>query len=256
MTAGSNSLGTSNVGLSHAGRDASTSRKVVQGPALVPVISLDESTQSLSARHPQFPAAFDQNASPHQHSPSHSRMMQSYYVLEDASSVPLPSPSKYPTDQQYQDGVLVGDDPFLKFWDKVESLVEHFSKPLSRQSQPSVSYPQQTPIIPTGEDSSKSILQSYYMVPSSSQSSQRDPRLSLAPSPLRSTSTSAYGKYARPPLISSKTLTEYEIENKHLKEMVDAMSFKLNQMEKMGVENSMLKSSIVQFRDEFLARQV
>lgn len=88
-----------------------------EGPALMAVTSLDEEDT--------FPSRF--LGSPQQHTfspmtkgptrmPQESMMADSYLVL--GSNI---------EDMPHEDPSLVHDDPFNKFWDQVENLVEHFA---------------------------------------------------------------------------------------------------------------------------------
>ena len=177
------------------------------GPATMAVQSLDES-QIQNQKPMKSSTAFN--------------MDQSYYLLEsNTSNIP-------------QEEIIHSDDPFVKFWDNVESLVEKFSTstPFSFTTPP-ISSTIQGIQSNQCESQKANMSQSYYMVPSQ----QLPPRaldkntISLSSSP-------------------SKTLAEYEVENAHLKEAVDMLSKKVAFLEKTAQENSMLKSSIFQFRED------
>jgi hypothetical protein len=55
--------------------------------------------------------------------------------------------------------------------------------------------------------------------------------------------------------VPSKTLEEYEMENYQLKQTIDILARRLEQMDKVMEENQTLKRNIIQFRQEF-RRQV
>lgn len=108
----------------------------------------------------------------------------------------LPS-SNYQTDDQ----AWVQDDPFVRFWDKVENLVDYLPLNLKKsdKSKPPV------PSSSKKQDNSSQLLQSYYFVPSKQDN------------------------------ISLKTLEEYEIENKTLKDTVEKLSIHVSSLENVRI---------------------
>lgn len=96
---------------------------------------------------------------------------------------------------QTDDQAWMQDDPFVRFWDKVENLVDYLPMNVKKvdKSKPPVRIPASRQSFGKLEDSS-SLIQSYYFVPSNQES------------------------------ISNKTLEEYEIENKTLKDTIEKLS--------------------------------
>lgn len=171
------------------------------GPALMTVTSLDESQA---------------------HAPSLS-MDTSYFMLNSNTR-------EIPQDLNAQ------EDPFVRFWDKVENLVDQFTSPIPSNipfAQPNTQF--QSPVQKTGQDAylekSHPISQSYFVVPSGNLA---ESRLSLAPSTLTRYVFLPYTYSKR--MNSSKSLSEYEIENKQLKETIDILAKRVSVLEKVSLQ--------------------
>jgi hypothetical protein len=115
------------------------------------------------------------------------------------------------------------DDPFNKFWDAIEGLGIKTSGPVAFTTAPlgDTQVEIQSPI---EENSPTNLLQSYMVIPPTKKSN------------------SNYNQ--------DKTNEEYRLENKQLKEMVDLLVKKVAALERTQNENNMLKSSIIQFRQD------
>jgi hypothetical protein len=96
---------------------------------------------------------------------------------------------------QTDDQAWMQDDPFVRFWDKVENLVDYLPLNIKKvdKSKPAARSPVSKQSFGKLEESS-SLIQSYYFVPSNQKS------------------------------ISNKTVEEYEIENKALKDTIEKLS--------------------------------
>ncbi|KAH6600423.1 hypothetical protein BASA50_002320 [Batrachochytrium salamandrivorans] len=181
------------------------------------------------------------------------------------------------------------EDPFNKFWESVERLVDEISltgpvafatAPLqgehrashqftrSNMESPSQDLPMDETVILNDESQSErssslgntAILQSYLLV------SPNTPFIPHASGGLdhmvtttqrRTPSLPPYGKidesFSTPS--AKKTLEEYSIENTHLRQIVDKLTTQIAQLGKTEDENTMLKSSIIQLRND-VHRQV
>lgn len=95
---------------------------------------------------------------------------------------------------QIDDQAWVQDDPFVRFWDKVENLVDYLPLNLKKVEKSKPPVPRESSSFGKKQDNSSQLLQSYYFVPS---------------------------KQDKVPV---KTLEEYEIENKTLKDTIEKLS--------------------------------
>ncbi|RIB10690.1 hypothetical protein C2G38_2105437 [Gigaspora rosea] len=166
-------------------------------------------------------------------------------------------------------------DPFNKFWGIVETLVSKISNPLtnpvafatvplnaSEYSRTPFDPNTIHPPLPFGNNVSDvdndskvdelnaAMMESFFIIP-------KEQRL-----------TGASGGYSRPPSTlspgthfssrrnsSTKTLEEYAMENAQLKSVIDNLTKRMMTYEKAAEENSMLKSSILQFKNDYLQKQ-
>ncbi|KAJ1566087.1 hypothetical protein HK096_002221 [Nowakowskiella sp. JEL0078] len=164
----------------------------------------------------------------------------SYYMM---NSVPV------------QDDEL--DDPFNKFWETVENLVQKISAPQSSSVSTTRNNERQRETEKLDYNTTK-MLNSYFVVPSNNPKSQiRGPSESFSMSSAsidsqffgnRITSGAGFGKsgYSK-----NKTNEELLIENDHLKQNIEQLLRRVASLEKAGEENTFLKSSIIQFRQDY-----
>ena len=166
-------------------------------------------------------------------------MAQSYMVVEPHFNA------------QQSDDAIPASDTFNKFWEAVESLVQK----ISVNAAPAAAAFASSPLLATKNESAKeeqgpnnAILQSYMVVPPPSTASGYPARFSNSRTIGRTT-----GQLRRLTVSSStkKTIEEYEIENEHLKQMVDQLTMRVASLERTGEENSLLRSSIIQFKHDF-----
>lgn len=141
------------------------------------------------------------------------------------------------------------EDPFNRFWDAVEGLVQKISGPVAFTTAP-LNVADQTSsggsspagsanISPLNSPITQStILSSYLVIPPGMEESRLE-------NPLY-TNAQRSGLLIR----SQKTIEEYEIENKQLKHTIDLLSKRVLELEQTQHENTMLRSSIIQFRQE------
>ncbi|CAG8630745.1 12749_t:CDS:10 [Ambispora gerdemannii] len=163
-------------------------------------------------------------------------------------------------------------DPFNKFWQIVESLVSKVSNPVAFATVPlngtdtlsltdprllsdstavDVSIPSENKlngrtIIESKIDgaASTTMMESFFIIP------DKKPRSSdTFHKPQQTLSTTTSGKKKAAPTIN-KTIEEYALENQQLKIIVDKLSKQMLDYEKAAEENSMLKSSIMQFKSD------
>ncbi|CAG8516596.1 3285_t:CDS:10 [Diversispora eburnea] len=161
-------------------------------------------------------------------------------------------------------------DPFNKFWGIVESLVSKISNPVAfatvplNGTDPNILFDPNTipPPLPFGfgngadvsndskvDELSAAMMESFFIIPNEqkpslrneSQSHQRSSSSRMNPSSGKIESKN----------ISNKTLEELSLENKQLKSILDTMSKRMLAYEKAAEENSMLRSSILQFKNDF-----
>ncbi|KAI9094729.1 hypothetical protein DFS34DRAFT_582818, partial [Phlyctochytrium arcticum] len=176
------------------------------------------------------------------------------------------------------------DDPFNKFWEAVENLVEKISltgpvafatAPLDSESggNPSGSINSVNsngtgdPLSPSGRDMGDTLrtttmLNSYFIVPGGG----------IGDSGMNGTYRTSYGSSnisgSRQPgyqqhlgntgrilqyckrVRSNKTMEELVMENEHLRHAVDILTRKVAILERAAEENNLLKSSIIQFRQD------
>ncbi|KAJ3046006.1 hypothetical protein HDV00_003754 [Rhizophlyctis rosea] len=234
--------------------------------ATVPVTSLDESQQS-----------------------SGNSVLQSYLMLNDQAQ-----PDNDP------------EDPFNKFWEVVENLVQKISVtgPVAFTTAPLGNEPPQlqvnTVLSPSSQTSgrpadhmendplrSTTMLNSYFVIPphNSAGSPISSPLPSMGQSSLQpaqynadlvnttaSVDSNFFGGAGRRATVGietmqplgvtaaqrgqsgirpRKTLEEYQIENEQLKQTIDMLTRKVALLERAAEENNLLRSSIIQFRQDF-----
>ncbi|CAG8710402.1 10132_t:CDS:2, partial [Funneliformis mosseae] len=158
-------------------------------------------------------------------------------------------------------------DPFNKFWDIVEGLVQKISNPVAFATVPlNGAYSRATldqnivqPTLPIHyntvnenivddskvEELNAAMMESFYIIP-------KDQRLNSRTGMPPQTSSSSTPSTPIPSddKNSTKTLEEYSIENKQLKAIIDKLSKRMLSYEKAAEENNMLKSSILQFKND------
>ncbi|GBC07545.1 hypothetical protein RclHR1_07520009 [Rhizophagus clarus] len=162
-------------------------------------------------------------------------------------------------------------DPFNKFWDIVEGLVQKLSNPVAFATVPLNGVDSQSTFDPNTiqsplpfryntvnenivdeskvEELNAAMMESFYIIPKDQRPNSGSRTLGLPQSsPTLSLST------PKTPLDNqsskTKTLEEYSIENKQLKAIIDSMSKRMLTYEKAAEENNMLKSSILQFKND------
>ncbi|CAB4475487.1 hypothetical protein RhiirA1_455743 [Rhizophagus irregularis] len=162
-------------------------------------------------------------------------------------------------------------DPFNKFWDIVEGLVQKISNPVAFATVPLNGADSQTKFDPNTiqsplpfryntanenivddskvEELNAAMMESFYIIPKDQRPNSGSRTLGL---PQSSSASSA--STPKTPLGSlssnTKSLEEYSIENKQLKAIIDNMSKRMLTYEKAAEENNMLKSSILQFKND------
>ncbi|CAI2173096.1 1577_t:CDS:10 [Funneliformis geosporum] len=158
-------------------------------------------------------------------------------------------------------------DPFNKFWDIVEGLVQKISNPVAFATVPlngaysRASLDQNTiqPSLPIRyntvnenivddskvEELSAAMMESFYIIPKDQRPNSRTGK-----PPQTSSSSSPSTPIPSESKDSTKTLEEYSIENKQLKTIIDKLSKRMLSYEKAAEENNMLKSSILQFKND------
>ncbi|KAL1914709.1 uncharacterized protein VTP21DRAFT_7967 [Calcarisporiella thermophila] len=151
-------------------------------------------------------------------------------------------------------------DPFEKFWETVETLVQKLSNPVAFTTAPLL--PEREPeALSNGEKSglgindrldelTSKLLESYFFVPSG----QQDPNAESNPPSLAASSKGGSRYYTPSQSIPfappTKTVEEYAIENQQLKLIIDRLSRRVLQLEKAAEEANLLRSSILQFRND------
>lgn len=158
-------------------------------------------------------------------------------------------------------------DPFNKFWDIVEGLVQKISNPVAFATVPlNGAYSRATldqnivqPTLPIHyntvdenivddskvEELNAAMMESFYIIPKD----QRPNSRTVMP-PQTSSSSTPSTPIPSDDKNSTKTLEEYSIENKQLKAIIDKLSKRMLSYEKAAEENNMLKSSILQFKND------
>ncbi|KAG9294110.1 hypothetical protein G9A89_021469 [Geosiphon pyriformis] len=158
-------------------------------------------------------------------------------------------------------------DPFNKFWEIVESLVSKVSNPVAFATVPlhlsgfrninDYSKPLENNIVPLSLPIQNKLNQHIetYTKPDALSSTMVESYF-IVPTDKKLISNNSAGEYSaslsgnkNPPSIS-KTIEEYAIENQQLKLILDNLSKRMLAYEKAAEENSMLKSSIMQFRND------
>ncbi|KAI8582288.1 hypothetical protein K450DRAFT_228256 [Umbelopsis ramanniana AG] len=145
-------------------------------------------------------------------------------------------------------------DPFNKFWNAVETLVQKLSNPVAFASVPlneednpkalmedtNIYATQQGDLskLPIQHQIEASMMESFFVVQPQTPST---PKIIIDDS--NNTTASEMP-------IPSKTIEEYAIENKHLKNTVDKLSRQVSYWKKAADEGNVLKSSILQFRND------
>ncbi|CAG8546412.1 13190_t:CDS:10 [Ambispora leptoticha] len=164
------------------------------------------------------------------------------------------------------------DDPFNKFWQIVESLVSKVSNPVAFATVPlngtdalsltdprllsdstvdALSIPPEnklndrTFIEHKIDGAASTMMESFYIIPDDKKPSSSN----TLPKHQQTLSTLTSGKKKAAPTIN-KTIEEYALENQQLKLIVDKLSKQMLDYEKAAEENSMLKSSIMQFKND------
>ncbi|KAK9763031.1 hypothetical protein K7432_010660 [Basidiobolus ranarum] len=157
-------------------------------------------------------------------------------------------------------------DPFDRFWEAVEALIQNTSNPIAFATAP-LEGMERFDVEEIRGQYKKSddhqenpnlheTLGSFIIVPEQSSKSRqprKDPVESDSESPkIPSKSHPIANKHSnRPKAIgSTKTIEEYAIENQHLKKAIDILSRQVNALEKAAEENTLLKSSIIQLRQD------
>ncbi|KAJ3324142.1 hypothetical protein HDV06_000683 [Boothiomyces sp. JEL0866] len=125
------------------------------------------------------------------------------------------------------------DDPFDKFWDAVEGLVQKISGPVAFTTAPISKSDEHKFNVLDSNMPNSTFLNSYMIIPPNSKTKQ-DPHTN----PAFTTN------------VRTKTLEEYQIENEQLKQTVDLLTKRVAELEKTQQENTMLRSSIIQFRQD------
>ncbi|KAJ3253349.1 hypothetical protein HK103_000728 [Boothiomyces macroporosus] len=125
------------------------------------------------------------------------------------------------------------DDPFDKFWDAVEGLVQKISGPVAFTTAPISKSDEHKFNVLDSTLPNSTFLNSYMIIPPNSKTKQ-DPHTN----PAFTTN------------VRTKTLEEYQIENEQLKHTVDQLTKRVAELEKTQQENTMLRSSIIQFRQD------
>ncbi|ORX89016.1 hypothetical protein K493DRAFT_358793 [Basidiobolus meristosporus CBS 931.73] len=143
-------------------------------------------------------------------------------------------------------------DPFDRFWEAVEALIQNTSNPIAFATAPLEGMEKFDIEEIRGQYAKKNeglvselpetsnlheTLGSFIIVPEQSckqKSTKRD---------------SVEGDYESV-IGSTKTIEEYAIENQHLKKAIDILSRQVNALEKAAEENTLLKSSIIQLRQD------
>ncbi|KAH8554669.1 hypothetical protein BGW37DRAFT_480606 [Umbelopsis sp. PMI_123] len=145
-------------------------------------------------------------------------------------------------------------DPFNKFWNAVETLVQKLSNPVAFASVPlneednpkalmeeSSAYAAQQgglSKLPIQHQIEASMMESFFVV---------QPQ---TPSGPKITIDGAGNAGSSEAPIGSKTIEEYAMENKQLKNTVDKLSRQVSYWKKAAEEGNVLKSSIIQFRND------
>ncbi|CAG8513570.1 15115_t:CDS:10 [Acaulospora colombiana] len=131
-------------------------------------------------------------------------------------------------DESYMDDDM---DPFNKFWEIVESLVSKVSNPVAFATAPLNGTDPRTLLDP-------GTIHTF--------GNNTDVENGRIPHP-----ESLKGYYRTNKNVPTKTLEEYAMENQQLKSTLDIMSKRMQAHEKAAEENSMLRSSILQFKNDF-----
>ncbi|CAO3686531.1 unnamed protein product [Umbelopsis ramanniana] len=145
-------------------------------------------------------------------------------------------------------------DPFNKFWNAVETLVQKLSNPVAFASAPlneeddpkalmeeSNTYTEQQGDVskqPIQRQIEASMMESFFVV---------QPQTPSAPKITIDGPNNTTGSETPVP---NKTIEEYAIENKQLKSTVDKLSRQVSYWKKAAEEGNVLKSSILQFRND------
>ncbi|RIA85648.1 hypothetical protein C1645_741429 [Glomus cerebriforme] len=162
-------------------------------------------------------------------------------------------------------------DPFNKFWDIVEGLVQKISNPIAFATVPLNGADSRTTFDPNTiqspmpfrynavnenivddskvEELNAAMMESFYIIPKDQRPNYGSRSLGL-PQSSSSLSPSAHRIPSDSKGSTTKTLEEYSIENKQLKAIIDNMSKRMLTFEKATEENNMLKSSILQFKND------
>ncbi|KAJ3276640.1 hypothetical protein HDV01_004173 [Terramyces sp. JEL0728] len=125
------------------------------------------------------------------------------------------------------------DDPFDKFWDAVEGLVQKISGPVAFTTAPITKSDEHKFKVMDSNMPASTFLNSYMIIPPNSKT-KHDPHTN----PAFTTN------------VRTKTIEEYQIENEQLKHTVDQLTKRVAELEKTQHENTMLRSSIIQFRQD------
>ncbi|RHZ78227.1 hypothetical protein Glove_166g265 [Diversispora epigaea] len=167
-------------------------------------------------------------------------------------------------------------DPFNKFWGIVESLVSKISNPVAfatvplNGTDPNILFDPSTipPPLPFGngadvsngvsrdnnvskvDELSAAMMESFFIIPNEQKSHLRNEVQSHQRSSPSRMSNPSSGRIESKN-ISNKTLEELSMENQQLKSILDTMSKRMLAYEKAAEENSMLRSSILQFKNDF-----
>ena len=162
---------------------------------------------------------------------------------------PVSAHLRHDEDVDHEDDTVV--DPFEQFWETVEHLVHQqgTSTPVALMS---------APLQSATTSKTKRPDNSVVLVPRPSFSPDRSaqPANRRQPTPpalgiRRGQSVPMLSSEQRMYAVSGKTMEELVMENAELKRTVDLLTRKLSEMQKLATENAMLKSSIIQFRQEF-----
>ncbi|CAG8813639.1 4636_t:CDS:10 [Gigaspora margarita] len=161
-------------------------------------------------------------------------------------------------------------DPFNKFWGIVETLVSKISNPLtnpvafatvplnaSEYSRTPFDPNTIHPPLPFGNNVSDvvdelnaAMMESFFIIPKEQRLTGASGGYSHPSSTLSPGTHFSSGRNT-----STKTLEEYAMENAQLKSVIDNLSKRMMTYEKAAEENSMLKSSILQFKNDYLQKQ-
>ncbi|KAK9727778.1 hypothetical protein K7432_001555 [Basidiobolus ranarum] len=148
-------------------------------------------------------------------------------------------------------------NPFDRFWETVEILIENPSSPTIFEEMMNVGIGEvEVQHTNKDEDDTEGMLGSFIIVPehhvklenSSKGSTECDSKI---PEMLSESLSILIPSSDQPKATSSiKTIEEYMIENQHLKSTIDILSRQMGTLEKVTEENTLLKSSILQLRQD------